>query len=219
MISDPQLPGALLRIAARADRSRRVLGRPGPGVAPSHGGGFAMSVATRAGAQGRVPRPVQFDAIEGFAIRPDDTVVDVGCGAGVGCRYAGSQGAEVIGLDTEPSLIEAAGAAMRGTPARAWRGIVTDCDPIPLPDGTASVVICTEVLEHVPHGIPTSGSSYRTRLVVPRLQMARADDRGLALCRGHHPDELVPGDEQHHGRRDVLPQPLPPFAPEGGPRS
>ena len=28
-------------------------------------------------------------------------------------------------------------------------GIVTDCDPIPLPDATASVIVCSEVMEHV----------------------------------------------------------------------
>jgi SAM-dependent methyltransferase len=38
---------------------------------------------------------------------------------------------------------------MQGTAARSWRGIVSGCDPIPLPDATASAVICTEVLEHV----------------------------------------------------------------------
>ena len=85
----------------------------------------------------------------GFEIGPGDTVVDVGCGDGGCCRYAGSQGADVIGIDVEPTLVEKADEAMRGVPARSWRGIVGDCDPIPLPDATASVVICTEVLEHV----------------------------------------------------------------------
>ena len=56
----------------------------------------------------------------------------------------------MIGLDVEPSLIAEADKAMSDIPARSWRGIVSDCDPIPLPDGIASVVLCTEVLEHVP---------------------------------------------------------------------
>jgi SAM-dependent methyltransferase len=38
---------------------------------------------------------------------------------------------------------------MRGIPARSWQGIVSNCDPIPLPDESASVIICTEVMEHV----------------------------------------------------------------------
>ena len=92
--------------------------------------------------------PVQF-GIPGLRIGPDDTVVDVGCGSGSICRYAGSFGATVIGIDSEPSLIEQAEDAMREVSAKSWRGIVSDCDPIPLPDGIASHVFCTEVLEHV----------------------------------------------------------------------
>jgi SAM-dependent methyltransferase len=109
-----------------------------------------MSVATRPKARQevRVDRPHQL-VMPGFEIGPDDTVVDVGCGDGVCCRYAGSMGAAVIGIDVEPTLVERADEAMQGIPARSWRGIVDDCNPIPLPDATASVVICTEVLEHV----------------------------------------------------------------------
>src|SRR4051812_8436015 len=110
-----------------------------------------MSVATRPRVGKRtvrVERPVQI-AMPGFEIGAGDTVVDVGCGDGACCRYAGSLGADVIGIDVEPTLVEQAGEAMRGVPARSWRGIVSTCDPIPLPDATASVVICTEVLEHV----------------------------------------------------------------------
>ena len=92
--------------------------------------------------------PVQF-GIPGLKIGPGDMVVDVGCGSGSICRYAGSFGATVIGIDSEPSLIEQADEAMRGVSAKSWRGIVSDCDPIPLPDGIASHVFCTEVLEHV----------------------------------------------------------------------
>jgi len=92
--------------------------------------------------------PVQF-GIRGLKIGPGDTVLDVGCGVGSICRHAGSFGAAVIGIDSEPSLIEQADEAMLAIPARSWRGIVSDCDPIPLPDGIATHVFCTEVLEHV----------------------------------------------------------------------
>ena len=93
--------------------------------------------------------PIQI-AFPGVEIGPGDTVVDVGCGAGIVCAYAGRMGASVIGIDVEESLVREADQAMRGLPARSWRGITSDCDPIPLPDGQASVVVATEVLEHVP---------------------------------------------------------------------
>jgi SAM-dependent methyltransferase len=85
----------------------------------------------------------------GLELNSDDTVVDVGCGAGDACVLAGRVGAEVIGIDIEPSLIAQTEERMQTVPARAFRGIASDVNPIPLPDGTASVVLCTEVLEHV----------------------------------------------------------------------
>src|SRR5690349_17275109 len=84
-----------------------------------------------------------------FEITSDDTVVDVGCGAGALCRCAGMVGADVIGIDIHPDLVADTIEMMRAVPARSFRGIVCDSDPIPLPDATASVVISTEVLEHV----------------------------------------------------------------------
>lgn len=94
------------------------------------------------------PLPGQI-SFPGFDIGSGDTLVDVGCGDGTVCAYAGSQGAEVIGLDIDPDCLQLAEQAMKGLPARSWRGILSDCDPIPLPDAVASVVVCTEVLEHV----------------------------------------------------------------------
>ncbi len=111
-----------------------------------------MSVATRpktkTDKKTRFGRPVQI-GMPDFEIGPDDTVVDVGCGDGVCCVYAGNRGAAVIGIDIEPTLVEQANLAMRDIPARSWQGIVSNSDPIPVADATASVVICTEVMEHV----------------------------------------------------------------------
>lgn len=95
-----------------------------------------------------IPVPLQID-VPGMAIGPRDTVADVGCGDGTVCAYAGRQGADVIGIDIDEVAVRVAGEVMRGVPARSWRGVVSDCDPIPLPDASASVVIATEVLEHV----------------------------------------------------------------------
>jgi SAM-dependent methyltransferase len=82
-------------------------------------------------------------------IKSDDTVVDVGCGVGGACVAAGLAGAEVIAIDMDPTLINHVTNRMKDVPARSYRGLVSDCDPIPLPDSIASYVICTEVMEHV----------------------------------------------------------------------
>ena len=94
-------------------------------------------------------RPAEAEYVRGFPIRGGDTVVDVGCGGGEALAFAAGLGAAVVGLDCDPIVIERLDERMRTTPARSYRGIVSDCDPIPLPDAAADVVICTEVLEHV----------------------------------------------------------------------
>ena len=82
-------------------------------------------------------------------ISSEDTVVDVGCGAGGSSVAAGMTGAEVIAIDIDPTLIAHLDNRMRDVPARSFRAMLSDCDPIPLPDGTATYVLCTEVMEHV----------------------------------------------------------------------
>src|SRR4051812_4042082 len=85
----------------------------------------------------------------GLKITGEDTFLDVGCGGGANCASAASVGADVIAIDIVPAHVDAATRAVEGKGARSYRGIVTDCNPIPLPDATASVITCNEVLEHV----------------------------------------------------------------------
>jgi len=85
----------------------------------------------------------------GVTIRPSHTVIDVGCGDGGFIGFCARQGAEVIFIDRDEARLAATEERIRQSPARAYRAIVSDCDPIPLDDGCGDVVICTEVLEHV----------------------------------------------------------------------
>jgi 2-polyprenyl-3-methyl-5-hydroxy-6-metoxy-1,4-benzoquinol methylase len=85
----------------------------------------------------------------GFTITSTDTVVDIGCYDGNACVFAGNLGATVIGVDIDAEAIGRAIGRMKQTRARSFQGIVSECNPIPLPDGTATAVICTEMLEHV----------------------------------------------------------------------
>lgn len=85
-----------------------------------------------------------------FRLTPADTVVDVGCGIGAACVFAANQGAETIGIDIDPGMIERTGARLREeTSSQRWKAYVSDSNPLPLPSGIATKVICQEVLEHV----------------------------------------------------------------------
>ncbi len=89
------------------------------------------------------------EVMPGFEINPEDTVVDVGCGPGHTCTFAAKQGAEVVGIDISPEAIAKLKRNMGSLPAHSFQAVTSDCNPIPLPSGRATCVICMEVLEHV----------------------------------------------------------------------
>jgi ubiquinone/menaquinone biosynthesis C-methylase UbiE len=85
----------------------------------------------------------------GFRISEDDVVVDVGCGAGSNSEFCGARGAHVIFADVDPAKVEATLEKVNQTPARKITPLLSDASPLPIADGVASRIICTEVLEHV----------------------------------------------------------------------
>ncbi len=90
------------------------------------------------------------ELLGGFAIGPADTVVDVGCGVGCASVFASDCGAEVYAVDIDPRALEAVNKRMQGRkPLRPFRTLLSDANPLPLPDGIASRIVAQEVLEHV----------------------------------------------------------------------
>jgi SAM-dependent methyltransferase len=90
------------------------------------------------------------ELLSGFAIGGEDTVVDVGCGTGPACEFAARRGAEVYAVDIDPDAIAAVRKRMQGVElARPFHTVVSDSDPLPLPNGIATRVLAQEVMEHV----------------------------------------------------------------------
>ncbi|TWU13404.1 Sarcosine/dimethylglycine N-methyltransferase [Symmachiella macrocystis] len=87
---------------------------------------------------------------DGFQIKPDDIVVDVGTGTGGMAMFAARQGAEVLATDIDEDAIERVNNMAKGQFEGRLRALVSDSNPLPIPDGFATKVICSEVLEHVP---------------------------------------------------------------------
>jgi SAM-dependent methyltransferase len=86
----------------------------------------------------------------GFPVGPGDVLVDVGCGLGAHSQFCAELGARVILVDADPKRVEQASARLRALPGiPAFEAHVSFCDPLPVADGTATRVLCTEVIEHV----------------------------------------------------------------------
>jgi len=87
--------------------------------------------------------------LEGFDIPAGETVVDVGCGNGAATAFALRCGAQAIACDVDKNKIESLEAKLKPTHGEALKTLVTDSDPLPLPNEIAARVIAMEVMEHV----------------------------------------------------------------------
>jgi len=86
----------------------------------------------------------------GFPVGPDDVLVDVGCGLGAHSQFSAELGARVILVDADPKRVAQASSRLKSLPQNpSFECHVSECNPLPIPDGTATRVLCTEVIEHV----------------------------------------------------------------------
>jgi len=74
------------------------------------------------------------------------TVYDLGCGGGLIAVPLLEMGADVVGVDLSAPSIAAAQQAAAGR----GRFLVADVCAVPLPEGSADVVLLADVLDHVP---------------------------------------------------------------------
>ena len=90
------------------------------------------------------------ELFRGFPVTAEDSVLDVGCGAGGASLFCGRRGARIVFIDAVAEKVESLRARLAETPAREPQGHV--CSSLPLPVASASIsrVIAMEVLEHVP---------------------------------------------------------------------
>jgi ubiquinone/menaquinone biosynthesis C-methylase UbiE len=87
----------------------------------------------------------------GFKITDADRVLEVGCGsAGVFTRFIARRCAHVTFTDIDPSFVQAVEDIVRNlNPTATYEGIVSDSNPLPVADASATRITCQEVLEHV----------------------------------------------------------------------
>lgn len=88
------------------------------------------------------------ELLEGFCIKPEDIVLDVGCGEGSATIFSATQGAHVVFSDLEREKVERLAERVAKLPARRYEALVCDTNPLPLADNYASRIIAIEMLEH-----------------------------------------------------------------------
>ena len=113
----------------------------------------------------------------GCHVDPGHTVIDVGCGDGGFINFCAGQGAEVWFIDRDEAKLASTEARIKSSPARAYRAILSDCDPIPIPDDMGDLVICTEVLEHVADPVKFLGEVIRVARPGAQLLISVPDSR------------------------------------------
>jgi SAM-dependent methyltransferase len=150
---------------------------------------------------------------ERLGLRPNDKVLDLGCGFGRHAFEAARRGASVVALDagedevlgvaaTFAAMVEAGELTCGSLHANVVRG---DALHLPFPDATFDRVICSEVLEHIREDV--AAMIELTRVLRPGGTMAITVPRfGPELVNWALSDEYhnVPGGHIRIYRRSVL---------------
>jgi SAM-dependent methyltransferase len=108
-------------------------------------------------------------------IRPGETVLDIGCGAGfdslIAARMTGPSG-KVIGIDMTPAMLEKAkaGAEELGLTSTEFRECLAES--LPVEDGTIDVVISNGVINLCPDKLTVFNEVHRVLKPGGRIQIA-----------------------------------------------
>ncbi|MBN2289751.1 MAG: arsenite methyltransferase [Candidatus Glassbacteria bacterium] len=145
----------------------------GPGVSPCCGGGQAYQIAEKIGYSKQEVASAPEGANLGLGcgnplalaeLRPGETVLDLGSGAGFDCFLASArvgESGQVIGVDMTPEMIEKARAnAGRG----GFRNVefrLGEIDSLPVEDSSIDVVISNCVINLVPDKRRAFAEAYR----------------------------------------------------------
>ena len=102
---------------------------------------FSSSAASYADTMAPALRPVALEVVRRAALRPGESVLDIGTGTGTAAGLATGEGRRVVGLDAAAGMLEI---ARREVPGVEF--VEADFTDLPMADGTIDVVIAAHAL-------------------------------------------------------------------------
>jgi ubiquinone/menaquinone biosynthesis C-methylase UbiE len=101
------------------------------------------------------------EVFRGIPIGPQDIVVDVGCGGGGSSFFCAKRGAYVAAIDQDLQVAREVRSKLSKLAPHSHAALVADAHQLPLSDGFATRIVCTEVLEHVDNPGRVLGELFR----------------------------------------------------------
>jgi ubiquinone/menaquinone biosynthesis C-methylase UbiE len=101
--------------------------------------------------------------MKALELRPDDRLLDVGCGTGAAVRKAAPLVERAVGADLSPAMIARARELAEGLPNAEFHE--ADSERLPFEDGAFTAVLCTTSFHHYPD--PARASREMARVLAP----------------------------------------------------
>lgn len=114
---------------------------------------------------------LQLEALGALEPRPDDRLLDVGCGSGAAVRAAAPSVDRAVGVDLSEGMIARARGLAGATPNVEF--LVADAEALPFEDATFSVLLCTTSFHHYPS--PERAVGEMARVLMPGGRIVIAD--------------------------------------------